>query len=125
MSKLIKFEEINKSNQDVSGLKWYRYNQNNSGGYFVGPAENVWIQGYGIKDIERRFDDLDLDTSYCSYCGERWRGPFGENELTDEPEYYGEKLTELKENPWQISSSDVPFGFLVFANGDTQKITVA
>lgn len=125
MSEIIKFEEkvqVTKQNQPTS-MKWYQYHQNNSGGYYVEPAQNVWVQGSDCSDIVRRFEALGFDDSYCPCCGERWSHPYDDSELSDEPEFYGEKLTELKEKPWQFDS-EVPFGILIFADGSTQTLTI-
>lgn len=120
----LQFQEIKEQPPEALTLKWYHYNQNNSGGYFVDPAQHVWVQGTSADDVERRFEALGFDDSFCLCCGERWSGPWGEDDLTEQPEYYGKKLTELDEKPWSFGRHETPFGLLVYANGATQLLTL-
>jgi hypothetical protein len=115
--------ELKKQPMSEKALKWYEYNQNNSGGYFVEPAQRVWVQGVDANDIVRRFESLDIDESFCDCCGLRWHHPFGDDDLTDEPEYYGEKLSALTEKPRQFGN-EVPFGCLVYVDGTTKILTI-
>lgn len=57
----------------ISEGKWFEFSQNNSGGYYLGPAKYVFIQAddsdaaYAILSEQEGFS-----TSYCECCGERW-----------------------------------------------------
>lgn len=108
--------------KELAKLKWYCFDQNNSGGYFTPPARFVWVQGFNPGDIQARFDSLGVSTEYCPCCGERWTRARDLSELTDTPEHFGRPLDQLTEPPSNVTrESKVPFGLLVFYNG-TQKI---
>ncbi len=57
----------------VSEGKWYEFDQNNSGGYYSGPAKRVFIEAadsdaaYSILSEQEGFS-----ASYCECCGQRW-----------------------------------------------------
>jgi hypothetical protein len=75
----------------ISGGKWFEFDQNNSGGYFRGPAKRVFIEA---ADSEAAYTILseqeDFTTSYCGCCGHRW---YGSDEITHEE--MAEKLMRL------------------------------
>ena len=62
-------------------MKWYLFNQNNSGGYFTPPAQYLWIEAENENEAERIAEevfgvyyfgvDAGLD---CPCCGDRWDG---------------------------------------------------
>ena len=52
---------------------YYRYDQNNSNGYYLGP-EYVIIEAEDKLESSKVFNNLNLDNSYCECCGERWTG---------------------------------------------------
>ena len=106
---------------ELATLKWYHYGQNNSGGYYVEPAKNVWVQGSSVAAIEASFESLGCSTEFCSCCGERWYGPWDDTDLTETPEYYGQPLQDMAEPPLNFGDVDTPFGLLVFADG-TEKV---
>lgn len=57
---------------------FYPYNQNNSGGHYVGPAA-VIVESPTIEaswDTMRRWIDEHSTHHYCTCCGERWRKPW-------------------------------------------------
>lgn len=66
----------------LSEGKWFEFDQNNSGGYYRGPAKRVFIQaadGDAAYSILAEQDDF--TTNYCECCGQRW---YWANELTHE-----------------------------------------
>ena len=79
--------------------KFYHYDQNNSGGYFVRDKENgittdVIIEASDneeswaiLREIGARVDGF---WDYCSCCGERWYDYPGQGK--DEPSIYGEPI---------------------------------
>lgn len=80
-------------------LKWYALDQNNSGGYFYrneDVLELVFIQATSPEDAEAKAENIIAGyTNYCECCGERWSVWFRDEDGTDEPEVYGEPITEL------------------------------
>lgn len=81
-------------------LYWYTYTQNNSGGFFEGPAEQVFVQATSAEQADEiaetvgiYFDDSgDID---CPCCGSRWDRqdvPWRENG-TERPSRYGVEVT--------------------------------
>lgn len=64
----------------ISEGKWFEFDQNNSGGYYSGPAKRVFIQaadGDEAYSILRQQEDF--STSFCECCGQRW---YWANEIT-------------------------------------------
>lgn len=58
--------------------KWYQYSQNNSGGEWMGPAFEVYIEAHSPKNADNRaqcvgvhFDGV-YRGSDCECCGDRW-----------------------------------------------------
>ena len=112
-----------KAVQEVTTLKWYYESQNNSGGYFIGPAKNIWIQASSREHAQGIFKGLDLDYSFCDCCGERW-GDMDWVEGTEFPERYGERLDQLKEKPFSFGKDDVVWGLLVYIDGQTKTLEI-
>lgn len=69
-------------------LKWFRYWQNNSGGYFKNPARIVYIQAEDEEQANEIAENNDIyfngcaDGFDCSCCGDRWSLPWDETEGT-------------------------------------------
>lgn len=60
----------------MNKLKWFLFQQNNSGGYFVrdeNQAEYVFVQAHSAEEAKSRIEDK-LDYNYCECCGARWGG---------------------------------------------------
>jgi len=52
---------------------WFFFDQNNSGGYFTGPARNVLIAADTMEAARERLEAQEgYTSSYCSCCGARW-----------------------------------------------------
>lgn len=79
---------------------FYTFQQNNSGGRFRGP-QYVCVEANSLQEAEERFDELDLDRSYCECCGPRWPTAWDEDELTETPTVYGEPL-ESRQGEWLV-----------------------
>lgn len=81
------------------GLKWWHFNQNNSGGYFIqneDVLEDVYIQAPNAGEAARIAEDIFSDYSaYCECCGERW-STYWLDEGQDSPSRYGEPINECK-----------------------------
>ena len=84
----------------MSDRKFYRFHQNNSGGYFDGPV-NVIVEarsgseanqiaqdraGIYFDGVEKGFD--------CECCGDRWYPCWDEEKGDDVPSEYGVPLDE-------------------------------
>lgn len=56
---------------------YFIFHQNNSGGSFIEPAQNVIVKASSVKEANQKFLDAGgyFDPSFerdCSCCGERW-----------------------------------------------------
>lgn len=85
--------------------KFYHFNQNSSGGYFVtdlqnGVCEDVIIEATSPENAWGRLLSIGEKVNgmfeYCECCGERWSSWFSKEDGTDIPEMYGTPLTEQK-----------------------------
>lgn len=84
-------------------MKFYTYDQTNSGGgfdcddnvahYVIIEAEDGAIADMIAENIGVYFDGCDKDMD-CPCCGDRWRRSY-ENEATDKPLIYGEPPEEF------------------------------
>lgn len=78
-------------------LKWWHFNQNNSGGYFIindVVSEDVFIQERSAKAARSKAESVFEDYSqYCGCCGERWSYWIDDEDGTDEPQIYGEPIS--------------------------------
>lgn len=85
--------------EEKEGLKWWCFNQNNSGGYFIknkDVLEVVFIQATTEDEVRGLAEDIFCGyEEYCECCGERWStGYIGAGE--DTPMIYGEKLIDVE-----------------------------
>lgn len=70
---------------------FYTYSQNNSGGYFKGPAEYMIIEADNAEEANTIAEEHGLYFDLrgdCACCGHRWR-PVDDEEGTVGPELYG------------------------------------
>lgn len=78
----------------MSDLKWYHYDQNNSGGSFVNNddvGEDVFIQAQSQEEAQAKFDSLDNEAdNWCECCGERWYSA----DEQDAPNIFGVYLSD-------------------------------
>lgn len=82
-------------NYEIKGnIKYYTYKQNNSGGYFKGPAYVIIKAGEFNNIDEIASELLNVDIYFggfvdCPCCGDRW-SKFNESweEITDTPQIY-------------------------------------
>ena len=59
--------------------RWYEFDQNNSGGFFKGPAHKVWVQALSVEEACTVAEDHGLyfgGAGDCSCCGDRWSSPW-------------------------------------------------
>lgn len=81
-------------------FKWWVFDQNNSGGYFIqndDVTHYVAIQAVDVKHAQARAEDIFCGYSeYCDCCGERWSLDYADEEDgTEVPEVYGTPYTEF------------------------------
>lgn len=78
--------------------KFFHFRQNNSGGYFIendDVAQNLIVEAVNAKDAELKMLDITASHSkYCSCCGKRWSSWIDDEDGTNEPTVFGEKLDE-------------------------------
>lgn len=81
-------------------LKWFRFDQNNSGGYFIQNdtiCEEVFIQAENAdKAIEKAQILFDQHSEYCECCGERWSYCVDDQDGTSEPMIYEVPVSQAK-----------------------------
>lgn len=79
--------------QSANPGKWFRFNQNNSGGYFTGPAMEVFIRAESEREAwERLKAQPDYSNAFCECCGERWM--FAEEVTPEEAVRYAERALD-------------------------------
>ena len=69
----------------------YRFSQNNSGGFYTGPARNIIVKGaeshgdaVGAAEKAGMYLDGVKSGRDCECCGDRWHGTGGEFDTLDE-----------------------------------------
>jgi hypothetical protein len=80
-------------------VKWFHFNQNNSGGKFVvneNVCEDVLIQAANAEQAIAKAHRIMDNSDSCPCCGDRWSFWVDDSDGTEEPEIYGEKLSEKK-----------------------------
>lgn len=79
-------------------MKYFTYNQNNSGGYFIRNdevADYVIIQASSAKEADEKMSDISYDhDSYCQCCGERWWIDSDESDGKDGPMVYKDDIRD-------------------------------
>lgn len=96
-------------------LKWFEFRQNNTGGYFKGPAVHVFIEAMDEVGAQARANFLGLDNAgSCSCCGDRWNG------CNEEP------LPEVFRLSWlggMCRDDEIPEA-MKFAHGDDKGVVL-
>lgn len=80
-------------------LKWWHFNQNNSGGYFIDNdvvSHDVCVQARDAVEAQARAEKIfEPYSQYCGCCGERWYINCFEEDGADAPEIYGDPISEI------------------------------
>ncbi|MBB3004412.1 hypothetical protein FHX57_006794 [Paraburkholderia tropica] len=79
-------------------LKWFRFGQNNSGGYFVedeNVCEDVYVQARSAEEAIAKAETFCDNSDSCPCCGDRWSFWVDDSDGTDEPMRYGEPVRTL------------------------------
>jgi hypothetical protein len=88
--------------------KFFTYNQNNSGGYFVedhklGLCEYVILEAETAKQAWEKLESI-IDASeenawnYCGCCGERWWNSEDDEDGTDTPTIFGTPIEDKEKS---------------------------
>jgi hypothetical protein len=80
-------------------LKWFHFNQNNSGGYHIVNevvAEDVYIQAPNADEAAARAEViLEPYSEYCHCCGERWWFHVNDDDGHAVPTLYATPITDV------------------------------
>lgn len=104
-------------------MKWYCYDQNNSGGSFRKPAVHMFVEAESWVEADERavtvgvYFDGCSDGRDCSCCGDRWYSSEYQK-ASDAPTVYGAPAVSFVSG-WE--SPDVP-SVLLYANDGTKTI---
>lgn len=85
---------------------WFRFSQNNTGGFFTGPATEVFIEAHTAEDANRRAEEFGLyfdGEGDCTCCGCRWY------EAQYDSDGEAEEPMEAEVQSYLRSIADVPF----------------
>jgi hypothetical protein len=90
---------------NVTTLKWFHFDQNNSGGYFITNdvvAEDVYIQAENAEQAVARAKAIFAPYSaYCECCGERWSYYVRDKDGYDVPTNYDVPITDMTAGPFR------------------------
>ncbi len=95
---------------------FYRFRQNNSGGYFMPPAIHVYVEADNDEQAVETFTSIEgvyLD-SYrdCSCCGGRWDEYISDTYST-EYEVLRAIEEEIKDRwSWSVKKEKIPYAFI-------------
>lgn len=87
--------------------KFYNFDQNNSGGYFInndenGVCEEVIIEAESAKKAWEKLNEIgnkvDGFFDFCNCCGERWYNYLSDDEGTTSPMIYGELIENTEKS---------------------------
>lgn len=104
----------------MESKKFWAFNQNNSGGYFVvdddnGVCEWVIIEAKTPKKAWKKLKKIGKRVQgfwdYCNCCGERWYNYMDESDGTDKPMIYGEGMDKCERTMFRHRC------FVHYANG--------
>lgn len=103
-------------------MKWFTYDQNNSGGYFIDNdqvSHLICVQAETAKEANEKASVITEDFSeWCECCGERWYLSERDSDGADVPAQYGKALSES--SPCYSRKTAV----LHFANGEVRKVKI-
>ena len=88
------FPELPSNTTEISELKWFGVDQNNSGGHFIINDEVghwVFVQARNATEATARLKEITKDSGedWCPCCGERWLVWLNEDDGHPEPMIYG------------------------------------
>lgn len=103
-------------------MPFFTFSQNNSGGFFTGPAKYVIIEALDMSEADDIAERNDLyfngcESGWdCSCCGDRWGRAWGNG--TEKPEIHGKEPGH--QETWERdSTSDIPRYLIIYADNHT------
>ena len=91
-------EVIREGGRGDQSMKWFEFDQINSGGYFIDNddvCETVFIQARNAREAVNMAEILfEPYSEYCGCCGERWSYYVDDSDGTVTPMIYGESIYE-------------------------------
>lgn len=109
----------------VIETKFYTYNQNNSGGYFVedekhGVCETIIIEAENASSAYFKLNEIGKNVDgfwdFCNCCGERWWDENDDDEGTETPTIYGEKIEGMTKDMFREKC------FIHYFDGEIKKV---
>ncbi|MGY9985041.1 hypothetical protein HV198_09005 [Citrobacter freundii] len=92
---------------DIAGLRWWHFNQNNSGGYFIDNntvSHDVFIQARNADEARTKAENIfEPYSEYCTCCGERWCIDPRDDEGSLYPEIYGTPVHQVEKGIFRKS----------------------
>lgn len=85
-------------------LKWFRFSQNNSGGYFVeneNVCEEVFVQARNAAEAIAKAETFCDNSDSCRCCGDRWSFWVEDSDGTDEPMFCDEPVRMAKKSSYR------------------------
>lgn len=106
---------------------FYEFNQNNSGGFFLEPAKDVFVEADSPAEANEIFESIEgcyFDPEFnrdCECCGHRWY-PKQDPESTDYTlEEIMERIKETKNAlSWTFDDESIPTAIIRFKNGSLE-----
>lgn len=109
---------------------WFKYDQNNSGGVFIGPAYNVYVEAFDddqANEIAEQngvyFDGVDEGID-CECCGDRWsRSWYDSMEGNKETISAKESKCWDWDRRWNKGKKDpIPVALFIHLDGTKEKV---
>jgi hypothetical protein len=97
---------------------YYRFRQNNSGGYLREPALNVYVEASSEQEALNAFTQIDgcyFDPEYkrdCRCCGNRWDEYIWDRYLNDYELMRAIEQETKEKNSWSVKKEEVPFAYI-------------
>lgn len=110
----------------MCNLKWWHFNQNNSGGYYIENGvvgADVFIQAKSsVEAADKAYSLFEDYSEYCECCGERWSvwSNSSEANAKDNPSFFSRDLTKVAYNP--ITGSSRSYAVLHHYDGRITKL---
>lgn len=106
-------------------MAFYRFRQNNSGGYFRLPAKNVYVEATSESEARALFQQIDgcyFDPDYrrdCRCCGTRWDEYIWDEYPNDYELMRAIEEELINDDAWSIKREEIPFALIKGQTKDT------
>lgn len=106
---------------------FYTYGQNNSGGYFIGPAMYVVVEAGSAAEADSIAESKGLyfdGAGDCECCGNRWSAQWDDEEGKNVPEVYGEAVERSagKAAKWRVEEIGVASVIVYYKDGHEERV---